>query len=132
MEFKDFRADYYFFTGKASDIARQLALAGLAVVWIFKIQQGVTVTLPRPLLSPAIMFVGALGLDLLHYVFASMVWGAFTQWHRWQKRQEEDEVQEVGWLNVPAICLYWGKLALVCIGYGYLLDYMRAALNVAP
>ena len=33
---KDYRADFYTFTGKASDITRQLAFAGIALIWIFK------------------------------------------------------------------------------------------------
>ena len=33
---EDYREDFYFFTGKASEVNRQLAIAGIAVIWIFK------------------------------------------------------------------------------------------------
>jgi hypothetical protein len=131
LKFKEFRADYYWFSGKASDIARQLALAGIAVVWIFKVQQGVNVILPAELLLPALLFVATLGLDLLHYVIAALIWGAFTQWHRSQHVQEEDEVTASGALNYPALVLFWAKLVTVCVGYGYLLDYMRVVLRTS-
>jgi hypothetical protein len=132
LKFKEFRADYYLFSGKASDIARQLALAGIAVVWIFKVQQGMNLTLPAALLLPALLFVATLGLDLLHYVLAALIWGAFTQWHRSRNVQDDDEVTASGVLNYPALVLFWGKLVAVCIGYAYLFDYMRLVLKTSP
>ena len=32
----EFKEDYYHFTGKLSDINRQIAFAGIALIWVFK------------------------------------------------------------------------------------------------
>ena len=39
MKLSDYRETYYEFSGKASDVTRQLAFAGIAIVWIFKIEE---------------------------------------------------------------------------------------------
>jgi hypothetical protein len=36
MKLQDYRNDFYLFSGKASDISRQLAFAAIAIIWIFK------------------------------------------------------------------------------------------------
>lgn len=36
MKLKDAREHYYFYSGKTSDLVRQLGLAGIAVIWLFK------------------------------------------------------------------------------------------------
>jgi len=36
MKLKDAREIYYFYSGKTSDLVRQLGLAGIAVIWLFK------------------------------------------------------------------------------------------------
>ena len=32
----NYKSDYEFYTGKASEINRSLALGGIAIIWIFK------------------------------------------------------------------------------------------------
>lgn len=35
MTLSDYLASYYELSGKASDVSRQLAFAGIAVIWVF-------------------------------------------------------------------------------------------------
>jgi len=43
MNLQDYRDDFYTYSGKASDISRQLAFAGIAIIWIFKKEVPATV-----------------------------------------------------------------------------------------
>ncbi len=92
QKFKEYRADFYTLSEKASDATRQLALAGIAIVWIFKIQDAQNVSIPRELLVPSLFFVVALALDLLQYSLAAVIWEGFLHYHAAHGAKEEDEV----------------------------------------
>jgi hypothetical protein len=75
MNLQGYRDTFYFFTGKVSDISRQLAFAGIAIIWIFKKDvPGTGLTVPRELLLPGVFIVLALGFDLLQYCIATVIW----------------------------------------------------------
>jgi hypothetical protein len=80
ISLEDARDYYVRHSTKASDVARQLSLAGLAVVWIFKSDQGGGVyAVPHALMWPSLILVAALFSDLMQYVWGSLVWGAFQR-----------------------------------------------------
>ena len=69
----EFLADADEATGRASEIARNLGLGAIAVIWIFKNPEHVKVFLPNKLLSWALFLaVCSLGLDLFQYIFRSV------------------------------------------------------------
>jgi hypothetical protein len=125
VNLSDYLASYYELSGKASDVARQLAFAGIALIWIFHPAGPDPVALPHPLLLPAGCFVLGLGFDLLQYAMGSLIWGAF---HRhWEQRLgpgSKRSLSAPAYLNWPGICLFWSKLALVLLGYGLLFAYI--------
>ena len=129
MNLSDYLASYYELSGKASDVARQLSFAGIALIWIFHPGGGNPVALPHPLLLPTGCFVLGLGSDLLQYALGALIWGAF---HRsWEKRLAPNSKQALSapaYLNWPGIFFFWSKLALVLGGYGLLLSYIVSAL----
>ena len=65
---------YEFFTGKASEINRSLALGGIAIIWIFKSTSSEVSLLPPALILPLILLVVGLGLDLFQYIVAGAIW----------------------------------------------------------
>lgn len=65
MKLKDARDNYYFYSGKASDIARQLSFAGLGVVWIFKIDSASGPVVPSRFVLPTLLILVALSCDFL-------------------------------------------------------------------
>lgn len=85
MKISEARDFYYFYTGKTSEIVRQLALAGIAVVWIFKTGQ---TQLPSELILPLNLIIGTLILDLLQYFVAATIWGLYS---RYQEKVCEGE-----------------------------------------
>ena len=77
MKISEAREFYYFNTGKTSEIVRQLALAGIAVVWIFKTGQ---TQLPSELILPLSLIIATLILDLLQYFVAATIWGLYSRY----------------------------------------------------
>lgn len=77
MILQDYRETFYTFSGKASDLNRQLAFAGIAIIWLFKKDNLAGLSIPRELLWPGVLIVLSLGLDMLHYVVASVIWRYF-------------------------------------------------------
>lgn len=129
MKLKDYRNDYYVFSGKASDVARQLAFAGIALIWVFKVDKAGVMALPGGLLVPVGAFVVALSLDLLQYLFATLIWGSFSRYQEMRKKKDDDELLAPAILNWPALVCFWLKLLAVVVGYGSLLDYIRYLLK---
>ena len=71
MKIQDYRNDFYTFSGRASDLNRQLAFAAIAVIWLFKRDSGGGVlTIPSELVLPGVLVVVSLMLDMLHYCAA--------------------------------------------------------------
>lgn len=75
MNLDAFRDKAYRMSAKASDINRQLAFAGIAIIWIFKTTSSTgSVILNKNLMFPLIIFAGSLTLDILHYLYSATAW----------------------------------------------------------
>ncbi|MBY0491458.1 MAG: hypothetical protein K2R93_16600 [Gemmatimonadaceae bacterium] len=123
MKLSEAREAYYDHSGKASDQARALALAGIAVVWIFRIGDGAAAKLDADFLGPLLCLVIGLALDFAQYVLAALIWGSF---HRLKERQSEDltvdiEVTAPPAINYPSVVCFWSKLVAVSIGSVWLI-----------
>ncbi len=122
------REAYYQYTEKASDVARTLAFAGIALIWIFKVGDSGTPRIPHRLLPPTFLLAGSLVFDLLQYVVGSILWGAF---HRIKERTipkgNDPEFEAPAWMNWPGIILFYGKLILVAWGFLLLIRYTLKA-----
>uniref|UniRef100_UPI0005094A63 hypothetical protein n=1 Tax=Candidatus Paracaedibacter symbiosus TaxID=244582 RepID=UPI0005094A63 len=81
MILKDARENYYFHSGKVSDIVRQLGLGAIAIVWIFRTGGPSSTVVPEALIFPLKLVVAGLALDLLQYAIGAALWG-FFQWRR--------------------------------------------------
>lgn len=128
MKLKDARDLYYFYSGKTSDLVRQLGLAGIAVIWIFKYDvQGIP-KIPQALLPPLILIVLGLALDLLQYAVATSIWGIF------QRRKEVSGIaDDVDFLapkqfNWPTIAFFVLKTSSIIAAYVYLLRHLACTI----
>jgi len=126
MKLSDYRETYYEFSRKASDIARQLAFAGIAVVWLFKVQKQDLPRIPEDLILLVFFLVLVLALDFLQYVFGTFIWGLF-QWY--QERQLNDVMKDPdlsapSYLKTPQMICFVAKLLLLVIAYILLLAYV--------
>lgn len=129
MTLEKVREAYYASSSSASSVGRQVAFAGIAIIWIFKQQSEYGIALPKELAIPIGLLIGALSSDLLQYIVCSAIWGIF---HRVAERKygtdENTQVEFNPLLNWPALFFFWIKLALIAIAYCYLLNYATTAV----
>ena len=121
MKLKDARENYYFLSGKLSDVNRQLCFAGIATIWIFVVKHpNGSFGMDAKFLLPLVCFIIGLTFDLLHYIFASASWGIF---HRFKEKnhKEDEDFLAPSWINWPPLIFFWVKVFATLFGYGTLL-----------
>lgn len=147
MLLKDAKESMHALTGAFSDVNRKACFAGLAVVWIFAIEQeaGSLFTL-RPGLYPALtLFVVALALDLGQYLWGGSAWTIFFRRKQselvakhkksleangleteqlnkaaWEEARKE-QFTIPGWVNTVTASFFWAKAAVSLAGFAVLL-----------
>lgn len=107
-------------TGKASDVARQLAFAGLAVVWVLREASGNPIG-PQ-LVLPLLLLVICLLLDLLQYVWCSFAWTIYYNYQFEKHRSDEAKVDIPGAINWISYACFWLKLFALFLGWAAIGD----------
>ena len=125
MKLSGYKTDYYQYTELASSTSRQLALAGIALVWVFKSGNDGSLKLPDELLLPSICLIVSLGSDLLQYVVASITWGMFHRYHERKRtpREDDPEVEASRYYTWPINVLFYLKILTVLIAYFFLFKH---------
>jgi len=127
MKLSDAYTYYEFFSGKASELARQLAFAGIAVIWVFRrAPPNEETTIPAALFAPGFYFCLALAFDLLHYVAGTIAWGRFHRYHevRLAKPGADPTIDAPRYINWAQSTFFSLKLAAVAAGYFFLLQFL--------
>src|SRR5215471_16547259 len=104
MKLADARGGYESFSSKASDIVRQISLAGVGLIWIFKSGTGTTLSLDPRLLKAALFIFLALLIDFLHYILGATIWFLYYRYKEKKGTTETDEFLAPEHLNWPT----WG------------------------
>jgi hypothetical protein len=130
MTLDDLWSDVRELTGKLSDVARQAAYAGLAVIWIFKTGEATPYYLDRSLIAAGVLLALALSLDLAQYAC-----NAALRWFNARKEEKQRGVDYKGKditlpkrLNRIPYALFALKVTLVAAGYVVLLIYLLRVL----
>jgi len=126
MKLSDFRETYYEFSGKASEAARKLAFAGIAVVWIFKSSDSPSPKIPIDLYLPTGLLVLTLAFDLLQYVSATIIWGVF-QWKEERKLNNINDDPELGahpLCKLPQNVFFLLKIITITLAYIFLSSFI--------
>ena len=117
----------------ASELARQLNFAGLGVIWIFKLDTPAGVALPHSLIVPVAWIVVSLLLDLLQYVVGALIWNLYGRHLENLERAAAKTKSPFGkdhvfknkkWMANVLSCFYYGKVASLCVAYGYIGLYL--------
>jgi hypothetical protein len=126
MTLDDLWSDVRELTAKLSDVTRQAAYAGLALIWIFKTGDATTYRLDRSLIWAGALFALALACDLAQYAGNVAL--------RWRHARHEENVRGVDYtgreITLPKsihrvpYALFALKVALVAAGYIVLLGYL--------
>jgi hypothetical protein len=129
----DYKKDYEFFTGKASEISRSLAFAGIAIIWIFKnTNETKSIILPDELTLPLTLLVLALTFDLLQYIIGGLIWFCYYKFK--ENQIEKGKISSDSDIKAPAILpniihgFYWLKLFTIIIAYVFLFSFLYREL----
>lgn len=122
---REYREDFYEFSGKASDLNRQLAFAGIALIWLFKKDIGGTLSIPPPLILPSILLVLSLIFDMLHYCVAALIWRCY---YRNKEKADFADDDDLGrhsvWLELPIMLLFAAKIVCIVAAYVFILIFL--------
>jgi hypothetical protein len=128
MRLENLKETYDYFSGKLSDIVRQLGLAGIAIIWIFRGSSVDRPAIPRPLVTVGIFLVLGLTLDLLHYVAATMIWGVYHTKKEIEfgegKAAKEKEFSAPRSINWVALVMFWSKTLSILLAYILLFRFL--------
>lgn len=100
MTLKEIREDYVRYSTNVSELSRNLAYAGIGIVWIFKqsntndeLLSTFMSSIPSELKWPLILFIVVLILDLFQYVIQTAIWYPYYAKHKEiHKEEKEDDV----------------------------------------
>ena len=128
---EDYREEFYVFTGKASEVNRQLALGGIAAIWIFKNPEISSTLLPSELIKPLIFLIISLGLDLLQYVIGSIIWGIYFEYKEYQVNKgqiKNNDIKAPTILSWSITFIFFIKVMAMIIAYTALLSFFGQKL----
>jgi hypothetical protein len=130
MNLGDIKTAYEDLSSKASDIVRQLSLAGIALVWVLKstslpLGSRTSYALPPQLMRAALCVVLALTLDLLQYLIGTSIWFIYFRYKERRGISAEEQFNAPTSLNWPAWCLFYSKTVFLMIAYvKYLIPFL--------
>ncbi len=128
MKLEDYLQAYQEFSGKTSDVNRQLSFAGIAVIWVFGGNAGAHPVLVAGFVLPAIAFVASLALDLLQYLIASVMWKVFHRIHEKKGSRPNEELKAPTWLSHVLEVFFYLKVVFVIAGYVIILARLSSRL----
>jgi len=131
VKIRKIREDLEATTKTLSDLVRQLAFAGIAVIWIIRAGDnsgGIRYSL-EPLFPSLLLFVVALACDFAQYALKVLALFSANTFFWMKRRDEEREVKYSGWLNLGPYLFFLGKAVCLVIAYWKLFLFIYAQLN---
>jgi hypothetical protein len=123
---------YEEFSGKASEIIRQLSLAGIALVWIFKTGSDTTAVLQPQLRQAAFFIFIALAMDLLQYLSSALIWFGYFHIKEKQNTPPTTKFDAPVWINWPNLAFFGLKALSMSIAYlWFILPYLFCTFYIA-
>ena len=127
MKLENARAAYETFSGKTSDIVRQISLAGVGLIWLFR-SDGTSLRSLDPSLLRATFFVFlSLLFDFLQYFVGTTIWFTYFRYKERRLGKQQDEFLAPPQLNWPMWSLFYLKSAMMLVAYGcYIVPFLAS------
>ena len=131
MKVDKYKEVYEKASSKLSDINRNLAFAGIGLIWIFTKTDTKSI-IPEELILPAIFLVISLTCDMFQGIYKVIVWAIIfrrreieIEKNDWKREKEFDHSSN---LNIPT-WFFWGiKILLVLMAYFIILKFLIATI----
>jgi hypothetical protein len=121
--------DFYEFSGKASEVSRQLSFAAIALIWLFKTDTPTgQLAIPHDLILPGVLIVAALAADLLQYITAALIWRFYAFYL--ESKHIRGVERHNKWLERPIFVLFGIKIVLVIWAYVLILLFLIRKLGL--
>lgn len=119
------------YSSVASTIVRQLALGGIALVWLIKVgkPEAGGIQWNSELILLLGLFAFTLLMDLLQYVWGAVAWATIFANAEKQDKGLDDLISPPAWINRITLAFFILKIATVIATYVYLLGYIFKALT---
>lgn len=124
MNLSQCKEEYYYFSGKISEINRQLSLAGIAVIWIFYNSDKVCQTEIKDLVLAGIFIISSLSLDFLQYLYGTIAWGICHRKKEKEIKDPEKQFRVSRYINWPTNTFFYSKLACTFISYKIIIIFL--------
>ena len=126
MELKEYRKSARELTGKASEIARNLVLAGIGIIWIIR-SDDINLTFNDPiLLIPLTGFAIALFIDFMQYVIGGYIWMKFYRKKEAEGIAGDADIKSPPWRSEVLYWFYYVKIICMIVSFLFLI---RALLS---
>ena len=131
MTRKDLKEAKNYYSEKASDVTRQLNLAGLGIIWIFRVggENGGGVLWDDFFLLPMALLACSLGLELWHYVYFTHEWS--SEYRKCIKAGLDEDAEIPNWdssIVETGNKFFWAKVSLTVIAFAMLIGMIADAL----
>lgn len=125
MKLSEYKKAYEEFSGRLSDVARQLAFAGIALIWLFKVDTKPVPRIPPDLLPPTALLAMGLCCDLLQYILGTVIWQRFHRKHeKLRKSIANDDTLEAPWYYpIPIRIAFLLKIGCIVTGLVWIAIY---------
>jgi hypothetical protein len=107
------------FTGKASDVVRQLAFAGIAVIWLVRADKSAH-PIPVHLVPALTLFSVALACDLFQYTISSVIWSVYYRRKLGENLADGTDFPVPVWLPFPGWCFFILKVGVTLVAWVWL------------
>lgn len=131
MKLSEIRKAYEELSGLLSKYNRQLAFAGIGIVWLFRTTDNTgNTSIDSGMLKPVMCFIISFSLDLIQYLWQSLAWYVYYYWKRIiDGKVEDDDMNEPEWPNVVAWIMLVLKVVSLVVAYVYLGVYIFSKMN---
>lgn len=129
MRLADIDAFLYETTSRVGATTRNLSLAGIGIVWVFKVEQNGSSYLPRDLVLPALFFVISIALDFFQYAYNAIAFGIVARLNR--DKNGDTDISLPSKITLPAFCMFYGKILSAVVGYVLLLNLIVTRFTIS-
>jgi ABC-type Fe3+-siderophore transport system permease subunit len=114
--------EYQEASGKVSELNRNLALGGLAIIWIFKNPEKNPKILNENLVWALIFLVASLSFDLVHYIWRTII---IHEVYKKAIKEKKEKEEYPNYLKNSSWFFFWSKIAAMIIAYIFIFIYLR-------
>lgn len=121
------RESFDTFFNKAGELSRQLAFAGIAIIWIFKTDEHTGIKIPGDLYTPLSLFCVGLLADLFQHLYGAVAWGIVLK--ICNKIHDNHQVKVSSVINIPTWFFFIFKVVSILLGHYCLLFFLLEKIN---